>query len=191
MTSQQKEAQRDVWEQWDWVWHVSAYTFLGLSIVIDLGGSTPTDPLWLFLGLSTLLAIWYLPFIAAPIMHWRKTTWHGVLYILIGWALWGGLLALNDRSLMLAAMFYPMIFTRFPVRWAIATAVSQTLGIYLVFALLYTPDNWYVSLSITFGLLAAAILLGVFISTLVKQSLERQRLLNEFSQTRTNLLQVE
>jgi signal transduction histidine kinase len=191
MTSQPKKLQRDVWEQWDWVWHLSAYIFLGLNVVFDLSGTHPTNPLWLFLGLSALLAMWYLVFVATSVMRWQDSTWQGVLYYVIGWVLWGGLLALNDRSLMLAAMFYPMIFTRFPIRWAIGIAATQTLAIYLILVLLYSPENWYISLLIACGLLAAAILLGLFISTLVKQSLERQSLLDEFTQTRASLLKME
>jgi signal transduction histidine kinase len=191
MADHQTSRRRDVWKQWDWVWHISAYTFLGLNVAFELGDSPPASSLPLFLGLSALLALWYVPFVARPIMHWWDTPWRGVLYFLLGWALWGGLLALNGRSLLLAGMFYPLIFSRFPIRWAIAVAISQTLGLYLLFVLLYTPGNWFIILMITLGLLTAATLVGVFISALIKQSLERQRLLDEFTRTRASLLKVE
>jgi signal transduction histidine kinase len=191
MTNPQVKPDREVWEKWDWVWHVSAYTFWGLNIAFDLTGDFPTKPVWLFLGLSALLAIWYLPFVASPISRWWNSPGRGVLYFLFGWALWCGLLALNDRSLMLAALFYPMIFSRFPIRWAIAMAFTQTVGLCVLFLFLYQPENWLVILVITFGILVAAILIGLFISELVDQSLQRQRLLDEFTQTRANLLKVE
>jgi signal transduction histidine kinase len=191
MANRQSEPKRDVWEQWDWVWHVCAYAFLGLNVAFDLAADFPTEPIWLFLGLSALLAIWYLPFVAAPITHWWNSPGRGMLYFLIGWALWAGLLALNERSLMLAAMFYPMIFSRFPIRWAIAVAFAQTLGLSALFLLLYNPENWLVTLVIAFGILLAAILIGLFISALVNQSLERQRLLDEFTKARASLLKME
>ncbi len=137
------------------------------------------------------MALWYVPFIATPIMHWRNTPRRGVLYFLLGWALWGGLLALNARSLLLAAMFYPLIFTRFPVRWAIAVAFSQTLSSYLLYVLFYPTENWFITLVIVLGVLVAATLIGVFIASLIKQSVDRQRLLDEFTQTRASLLKVE
>lgn len=124
-------------------------------------------------------------------MRWWNTPRRSVLYFLFGWALWGGLLALNERSLLLAGMFYPVIFSRFPVRWAIAVASLQTLGLYLFYVLLYTPESWLILLMITLGFLVAAILIGVFIAALIKQSLERQRLLDEFTQTRASLLRAE
>jgi signal transduction histidine kinase len=191
MADHQKSHRRDVWKQWEWVWHISAYTFLGLNVAFELGDSPPASSLPLFLGLSALLALWYILFVARPIMRWWDIPRRGVLYFLLGWALWGGLLALNGRSLLLAGMFYPLIFSRFPVRWAIAVAISQTLGLYLLFVLLYTPENWFIILMITLGLLTAATLVGVFISALIKQSLERQRLLDEFTRTRASLLKVE
>jgi signal transduction histidine kinase len=191
MADHQTSRRRDVWKQWDWVWHISAYTFLGLNIAFELGNNSPTSSLPLFLGLSALLALWYLPFVAIPSMRWWDTPRRGVLYFFFGWALWGGLLALTDRSLLLAGMFYPLIFSRFPVRWAIAVAFFQTLGLYLLYVLLYTPENWFIILMIALGLLIAAILIGVFIAALIKQSVERQRLLDEFTQVRASLLKVE
>ncbi|MBN1427855.1 MAG: sensor histidine kinase [Anaerolineae bacterium] len=191
MINHQKSRKRDVWEQWDWIWHVSAYTFLVLNVAFDLNSTSPTEALHLFLALSALLALWYLPFIAVPITRWWNAPRRGALYFLIGWALWGGLLALNDRSLLLAGMFYPVIFTRFPLRWAIAAAVSQTLALYLLFVLLYTPENWLIILVIALGILIAATLIGVFIAALIGQSMERQHLLDEFTQARASLLRLE
>jgi len=182
---------RNVWEQWDWIWHISAYTFLAVNIAFVLGNTPPGSFPLSFLGLSALLALWYLPFFAAPIMRWWNTPKWGVLYFLAGWALWSGLLALSDSSLLLAGMFYPMIFTRFPIRRAIAVAVFQTLGLYLLYMLLYTPENGWVILMIALGLLIAATLIGVFVAALINQSVERQRLLDEFTQTRASLLKAE
>jgi len=138
-----------------------------------------------------MLALWYTPFVATPIMRWRGTPRRGGLYFLFGWALWGGLLALDAGSLMLAGMFYPLIFTRFPVRWAIAVAFSQTLGLYLLHVLLYTPENWLIILLIVLGFLISATLIGVFIAAQIGESMERQRLLDELTQTRASLLKVE
>ena len=191
MADHQTSLKRNVWEQWDWVWHVCAYTSLGLNIALELGNTPLASPPPLFLGLSALLALWYLPFVATPIMRWRNTPRYGVLYLLFGWALWGGLLTLNARSLLLAAIFYPLIFTRLPVRWAIGVASFQTLGVYLLYVLVYTSENWFITLMIVLGFLLAATLLGTFIADLVRQSVDRQQLLDEFTQTRASLLKVE
>jgi signal transduction histidine kinase len=113
------------------------------------------------------------------------------LYFLVGFALWGGLVALNAESLMLAAMYNPMIFTRFPIRWAIGIMISLTVGFLLLYLLLYPSENWFIIAMTVLGLLFIAILIGYFISALVGQSMERQRLLDELTQTRARLLIAE
>ncbi|MCP4359821.1 MAG: sensor histidine kinase, partial [Chloroflexi bacterium] len=191
MTDHQTSHKRNVWDQWEWVWHLTAYAFLGLNIAFVLGRVPPIDHLVLFLGLSALLALWYIPFIATSALRWRDTPRRGVLYFSLGWALCGGLLALNGSSLLLTGMFYPLIFTRFPIRWAIAIAFSQTLGLFLLYALLYPSENWFIILMIALGLLIIATLIGVFIAAVIGQSMKRQRLLDELTQTRASLLKVE
>ena len=191
MTENQASSKREVWEQWDWVWHLSGYATLGLSVIIALRGGLPDDSLPLFLTLSALVALWYLPFVATPIKRWWDVPRRGLLYFLVGFALWGGLVALNVESLMLAAMFNPMIFTRFPIRWAIGIMISLTVSFLLLYLLLYPSENWFVIVMSVLGLLVIAILIGYFISALVGQSMERQRLLDELTQTRASLLKAE
>jgi signal transduction histidine kinase len=182
---------RNVWEQWDWIWHVSAFAFLGLTVLLFLGNAPPHSLPLPFLILSALLALWYLPFIANPIVRWWSVPARCVLYFLLGWALWAGLLILDAGSLLIAGMFYPMIFTRLRTRWAIAAAFFQTLAFYVLFVLLYSPENWIITLMIGAGILAAATIIGVFMAALIGQSMERQRLLDEFTRTRASLLKAE
>jgi hypothetical protein len=52
--------------------------------------------------------MWYLPFIATPCARWRDAPRRGLIYFFLGWAILGGLLAINVGSLMLVAMFYPV-----------------------------------------------------------------------------------
>ncbi len=191
MIENQTNDKREVWEQWDWVWHLTGYTALGINIIIALRGGQLGDSLPLFLTLSALVTLWYLPFVATPIMSWWNAPRRGVLYFLVGFALWGGLVALNVESLMLAAMINPMIFTRFPIRWAIGIMISLTVSFLLLYLLLYSPENWFIILMIVLVLLFIAILIGYFISAIVGQSMERQHLLEELTQTRASLLKAE
>ena len=191
MTRNQANDKREVWEQWDWVWHLTGYTALAISVIIALRRGELDDSLPLFLTLSVLVALWYIPFVATPIVRWWHAPRWGLLYFLVGFALWGGLLALNVGSLMLAAMFNPMIFTRFPIRWAIGIMISLTVGFLGLYLLLYPTENWLIIVGIVLGLLLIAILMGYFISALAGQSMERQRLLDELTQTRASLLKAE
>lgn len=187
----QPASRRNVWEKWDWVWHTSSLGFFSLHVVLGLGKDSPDYSISHFLTLSALLAMWYLPFIATPRERWCDAPRIGLLYFLPGWGLWAGLFALDGGSMLLAGVFYPLIFTRFPIRWAIAVATAQTLGLYLLFILLYPTGNWFIILMITLGLLLAGALMGLFISALINQSVERQRLLDEFTQARARMSKME
>jgi len=191
MTENQASSKREVWEQWDWVWHLTGYAALAISVVIALRSGQLGDSLPLFLTLSALVALWYLPFVATPIMRWWDAPRRGLLYFLVGFALWGGLVALNVESLMLIAMYNPMIFTRLPIRWAIGITISLTAGFLLLYLLLYSSENWVIIIVIILVLLFIATLIGYFISALIGQSMERQRLLDELTQTRAKLLKAE
>lgn len=181
---------KEVWEQWDWVWHVTAYISLGVNVTLFLGERPVGDPMR-FLGLSALLAVWYIPFISSPLILWRDNQKRRILYFILGWILWVGLIVLSVESLLLAAMFYPLIFSRFVIRWAIRLATFQTLGLFLVYVILYEAENWHLLLMVTLGFLIASILIGAFVASLIKQSVARQHLLDEFTQTRAMLLKSE
>ncbi|WP_420645596.1 histidine kinase [Candidatus Leptofilum sp.] len=191
MIKNQAKDKREVWEKWDWVWHLTGYSALGINAILSLRNGQLGDSLPLFLTLSALLALWYIPFVATPIVRWWNAPRRGLLYFLVGFVLWGGLLALNGSSLMLAAMFNPMIFTRFPIRWAIGIMISLTVGFLLLYQLLYPSENWLIIVIVVSVLLFIAILMGYFISALAVQSMERQRLLDELTLTRASLLKAE
>lgn len=191
MINNQENKKRDVWEQWDWVWHLSGYAALGITVVIAFRRGQLGDSLPLFLTLSAMVAVWYFPFIMTPINRWWNVPLRGLAYFLVGFALWGGLLTLNIGSLMLVAMFNPMIFTRFPIRWAIGIMVALTVGFLLFYFSLYPSDNSVIIVITVMGLLFIAILMGYFISAIAGQSMERQRLLDELTQTRASLLKAE
>jgi signal transduction histidine kinase len=179
MAENQATPKRAVWEQWDWVWHVATYGILGLYIAMKLGNTSPTSRLLLILGLSTLLAVWYIPFVITPLMRWQDNPRRGLPYFIVGFLLWGVLLTLDVNALILTGMFLPLIFTRFPIRWAIAVVFSLTLGIFLLYTILYSTGDWFIILMIVLGFLIAATMIGVFINSLIAQSVERQHLLEQ------------
>ena len=80
---------------------------------------------------------------------------------------------------MLTGVFLPLIFTRFPIRWAIAVVFSLTLGLFLLYTLLYSSGDWFIILMIVLGLLIIATMISVFIHALIAQSVERQHLLEQ------------
>lgn len=142
--------------------HLSGYSLLGLSFIISLWAGLPDGSLAIFLTLSTLMALWYLPFVTTPIYRWLDAPKQSFFYFLVGFALWGGLVALNPVCLMLVAMFNPMIFTRFSIRWAIGVMVFLTAAFLPLYLVLYPSDNWPVIVLIVLGLMSIGISIGYF-----------------------------
>ncbi len=184
MTENQASSKREVWEQWDWIWHLTSYAVLAILVIITFRRDSPIERLSLFLILSALLAIWYFPFLTTPVVRWYDTPGRGLFYFLIGFALWGGLLALNVSSLMLTAMFSTMIFTRFPIRWAIGIMIFLTVGFLGLYLLLYPSENWLIIVLVVLASLFVAALMGNFISAIAGQSMERQRLIDVMQKNR-------
>ena len=179
MAENQATPQRGVWEQWDWVWHVATYVILGVYSAIKIGNTPPTSRLYLILGLSALLAVWYIRFVITPLMRWQVNPKRGLPYFIVGFLLWGVLYTVDMSALILTGMFLPLIFSRFPVRWSIAVIFSLALGWFLLYTLLYSSENWFIVLMIVLGVLIAATMISVFINALIVQSVERQHLLEQ------------
>lgn len=191
MSKQQQTPKREAWERWDWVWHAVGYAALGTLIAIVFRVGLFAGSLPLFLILSALLALWNIPFIATQTEPWREQPQRTFLYFLVGFGLWGGLFAHSEYATLLVAMFYPLIFSRFSIRWAIGALIVNSLLFLLLYIWLHSADNWVGITLAVLGLMAGAILIGLFISALIEQSIERQRLVDKLTQTRASLLKAE
>lgn len=187
----QTKDKREVWERLDWLWQVTAYATLGINAIIALRDGQNEGVLPLILTISFLLAIWYLPFVAIPMVSWWAAPQRGLLYFLIGFVFWGVLVAVHPESLMLVAMFNPIILTRFPIRWAIGILSSLTVSFLILYLVRYPTENWLYIVITVLVLLFIGIVMSYFISSIAAQSLERQRLLDELTQTRASLLKAE
>jgi signal transduction histidine kinase len=186
-----KSKNPEVWEQWDWVWHFSAYSLLILNIIFVYNGEPRIPNFLFFLVLSVLLGLWYIPFVnISPLRIWNNPI-HGALYLIPGWLIWGSLISLTNQSLMLTGIFLPLVFSRLPIRWAIGTTVFQTLGLYFLYIMLYPTEHWLLILMVILGLLTIATIIGVFISSIIVQSTDRQRLIDDLTRSRVNLMRVE
>jgi signal transduction histidine kinase len=186
-----KSKNSEVWEQWDWVWHFSAYGLLILNIIFVYNSDPGIRNFALFLVLSALLGLWYIPFINISTLRIWDHPKRGVLYLVPGWAIWAGLISLTNQSLMLIGIFIPIIFSRFPFLWATGIIFFQTLGLYFLYIMLYPTEQWLLILIIILGLLIISTIIGAFISSIIKQSTERQRLIDDLTRSRANLMRVE
>ena len=181
----------EAWEQWDWVWHFSAYGLLLLNIIFVYNSEPRITGFWFFLVLSAFLGLWYLPLVNPFTLRIWENPKRGALYLVPGWAIWAGLISLTADSLLLIGLFFPLVFSRFPSGWATGITIFQTLGLYFLYIMRYPTEQWFLILMIILGLLAISTILGAFISSIIRQSTERQRLIHELTQSRANLMRAE
>jgi signal transduction histidine kinase len=181
----------EVWEQWDWVWHFSAYGLLILNIIFVYNSEPGITGFPFFLVLSVFLGLWYIPFVNIATLRIWENPKRGALYLVPGWAIWAGLISLTNQSLMLVGIFLPLVFSRFPILWATGITVLQTLGIYFLYILLYPTEHWFLILMIALGLVFILTIIGTFISAIILQSTDRQRLIDDLTRSRANLMKVE
>jgi signal transduction histidine kinase len=191
VTNLPKSITPEVWEQWDWVWHFSAYGLLILNVIFVYNSEPRITGFSLFLVLSAVLGLWYIPFVNISTLRIWGNPIRGVLYLVPGWAIWAGLISLTADSLLLIGIFFPLVFGRFPIRWATGITIFQTLGLYFLYIMLYPTEHWFLILMIILGLLFISTVMGAFISSIIVQSTERQRLINDLTRSRANLMRVE
>jgi signal transduction histidine kinase len=92
---------------------------------------------------------------------------------------------------MLVWIFLPLVFSRFPILWATGITFFQTLGLYFLYIMLYPTEHWLLILMIILALLIISTIIGAFISSIIIQSTDRQRLIDDLTQSRANLMKVE
>jgi signal transduction histidine kinase len=191
VTKLQKSKNSEVWEQWDWVWHFSAYGLLILNIIFVYNGEPRITNFSSFLILSAILGLWYIPFVNISTLRIWDHPKRGALYLVPGWAIWAGLISLTADSLLLIGIFLPLVFSRFPILWATGIAFFQTLGLYFLYIMLYPTVHWLAILMIILGLLMISTIIGAFITSIIRQSTDRQRLIDELTRSRAELMKVE
>jgi signal transduction histidine kinase len=191
MTKLQKSKNPEVWEQWDWVWHFSAYGLLILNLIFVYNSDPRIINFSFFLVLSALLGLWYIPFVNISTLRIWENPKRGTLYLVPGWAIWAGLISLTSDSLLLIGIFFPLVFSRFPIRWATGITIFQTLGLYFLYIMLYPTEHWFLILMIILSLLTFLTIIGAFISSIIIQSTDRQRLIDDLTRSRANLMKAE
>lgn len=191
-TSQIKHKQH-AWVRWDWIWHALAYGLLFLNAFIARENDARNGSIQAILTLTVLLAFWHLPLAIIQREYWSEHVQRTLIYFLIGWILWSRMIYLHPASLMLAGMFYPILFSRVPIRFSISSASILTLGMFLAAVIWFKPSADFLPtlITVTVLLLVTAIAVGLFINSLIRQSHNRQQLIDELTQTRANLLKTE
>ena len=192
MTASSPIYSRHTWEQWDWVWHAIAGTLMVLNVLIAVNNDLRRASIQAVIVVSILLGVWYLPFLWLSFSNWIKLRNFIPLYLGLGWMIWLALVYMHPPAMMLAAFFYPQVFLRLPFRWALAGAVLLTGASYWAAFIVGGPTAALPAYLFYGGLLIATqIILSVFIYSLISQSNQRYKLLQELQLTRNELARVE
>lgn len=185
---------RDVWERSSWLW--SALFFLGiiLGLIFALQDEAfPPGARRLAIGLNILLATWHLGslFLVRRIGHYRENLPFALVYIVGLCVIWFFLIRLNPGFYITQMGIWSQVFIALPIGWAAVFAVAifginmfqQTIGIGVAIA-------WPVTL-MWLGFTAVGVLFGLWIHTIISQSMERKSLIEQLEATRAELAQSE
>lgn len=181
---------RSAWLRWMPLWHGLFYVALVLATAVDLvEGSHTWQHTGALLGLSLALGLWYAVSVVVSPLAWQERPLLTMGYLAVGWSLWFGLTELDPVYLFVLTGLYPQVFVLPPLP-------GKILGALLLTALSawqqVTVAGWSgANVFLTMAAGAAGILMALFITTLVEQSQQRQRLIGELEATRQALAAAE
>jgi signal transduction histidine kinase len=176
------------------VWYVLSYSMLVICLTFALldGGLSLLNK-----GIVTLLAAvwggWYWVFVMRHTRLPLNANRVGLAFI-FGMALSMVMCWIHPAFLMMAFSFYGLTFAVLPLRWATPLVVSISLALaarFIAFSGAFTIIN---SLPILFSFLLSsvfAVLLGLFITRIIDQTHEKERIIAELEAARGELAQAE
>ena len=179
------------WERWTPVWHGVFYAVLGLATVLALTDTASSGTGRAAVSvLSVFLGAWY--------WRWtvRRRIWtlpmaQILVYFAGAAATWVGLVSIHEAYFLLAFSAYQQVGSFLPSpRSAIAGVVALTA---LLSALQLAEAGLPTGLVLGIALLSAglAIVLGLFVEAIMRQSEDRHRLIGELEATRAELATAE
>ena len=187
-------AQRDVWERTGWLW--TAVFYINLFLVVGLGLLDPDNAavqsriLLLGLGLGLWQAVLFY-----GMVHWRLRERPLITtpIVAIGVLLWFLLVRLDPVFYFILAGLFPFVYIFLPIGPALGmTLFINSLAAYDNFVSSGRPSNWLgVGVLYWLGYTAVAMLMGVWIYAIIRQSAQRRILIEQLQRTQTELAAAE
>ncbi len=177
----------DAWERWGWLWTALFFGVLVLTAGLVLGlGEQPAGERLAIVGLSAFLCFWYIGLLWAG----RERLWPRpvltVTWLLVGLAGWFGLVLLDPGFYFVLTGLFPLVFIYLPLRWAIGASGLITLLVVVEQSRggvgVGQPFVWGSLLAMAIG-----ILLGAWISAIIRQSAERGELIERLEAAQAEL----
>ena len=185
----------DIWEKLGWLWNALFYIAILISSVFMIMDDDPNAPLWMGLLLAAVLVLWNWQGLRLTFKghdDWDRQTRQRFIVIMGDVVLWYVLLTISD-AFYFVLFGFGLIFYLLPIRYAAFAALSITLAvIYQQVAesveglRLTDPLIW------VFGLTGvSAVVMGMWISAIVGQSIRRRDLIIQLEQTQAELAAAE
>jgi signal transduction histidine kinase len=181
----------DLWERWALGWRLLALLTL-LVVGVTVARDAPAD--WRnatrFWALFAGFAAWYGVSVAVGRDRLYRSLTASLAYFTPAWVMWGLLLDLHPVSYALAAILFPFTYSMLPIRRAIGFALVLS-------GLMFMAGNdWrprFTGGSLLGGVLgvASSLMLALFIDSIIRQSEERKRLIQELEAAKASLATAE
>jgi signal transduction histidine kinase len=175
----------NVWERPAWVaiWDVLLYLTLGVPTALILASGGPWEERAVTAGVAVAFAGWYWAMLVVHRQWWERPG-PAVVYLLGAGVLFLLLLRRDERYVIVLYALYPQVFGLLPGGWAFVGAAGVTLLPYAdaqrLAALVDEPSQL---LNLT-GNVLFALLVGLFVLTIARQSERRREVIAELERAR-------
>lgn len=178
---------RNVWEKWYWWSHYALYGFLALTTIMAFLAAPSWRTVAVGVTVAGLFAVW----------HWyfqgRSPEWFyshlgiRVSYVVGIVAFFIVLISLQESYWMLSFIVFWQIWIIGSVVWSSVFSLSLTLILLGGMGVPLTGAEGFLNLGLVGVVATVSIVMGLYISSLIGQSEERQRLIKELEKTRAEL----
>lgn len=187
-----------VWNRWHRAMHYVFYGLLAFGMISALMDGPIDEPYsWRYViavcGLASLLGGWYWILVVTSRKCVEEYPLRALGYFVVAVALFAGLISVHPAFMSVTFIFYWSTFSLLPTRWAIP-------GVAVLSLLLIWSNGGFEGLTqlasvpgiaVFLGSLVVAGVLSLFIDSIIGQSEERQRLIEELEETRKELAEEE
>jgi signal transduction histidine kinase len=177
-----------------WIWGVVTYAMLAVALGVCLADAGVTTAAKAgAAGLSALWALWYWLFVARS-RSWRRHVGPRVISFVLSILIGAALSWIHEVFVLMLFSYYGVAFGALPLPWAIPTVVLSSLALAARFVDSRGGRSVKGNLLFFAGFLGMAFLdalLGLFIGSIVRQSRERQRMIEELERARGELARAE
>lgn len=188
--------QADIWERWNWLWHVIFYIAILISFIFTLRDEKLILPVSTIGLLTLLMGLWHgigMVLAYRNLVSWEKYPTTRFIVLLGDIVLWFILVTISSTYYITLFGLFIQVFRHLPVRYATITALILT-GLMLLEQIIDTgemlsltnPNSWLFAIG---GI--GSILVGIWISAIIDQSTQRRELIDQLELAQIELAAAE